>query len=105
MIFLFLIFIFIWLIFLLYSPSTPSVRRPTITPEKIVGNIGEMAGIDIIQSILREDDILFTNVPITFKDKQTELDAVIMHGLKYIQQIDIDLMRRWLVKSVTYWKD
>ncbi|MCF0106558.1 MAG: hypothetical protein HUJ53_07325 [Holdemanella sp.] len=53
-----------------------------------------MAGIDIIQSILREDDILFTNVPITFKDKQTELDAVIMNGLKYIQQIDIDLMRR-----------
>ncbi len=46
--------------------------------EKRAGRLGEEIASDAISQILREDDHLFTNVSISYQDKQTELDNVIV---------------------------
>lgn len=43
------------------------------------GRRGEIAATNVIKSILREDDMLFTNVEISFEDKPAELDDVIVN--------------------------
>ena len=49
-------------------------------PEKRAGRIGESIATAVIQEILREDDVLLTNVEICVQDRQTELDNVIVNG-------------------------
>ena len=48
-------------------------------PERRVGRLGEEEATRIISSVLREDDRLFTNVQIEYKDKEAELDNVIVN--------------------------
>ena len=49
------------------------------TPEKRAGRLGERFATTIISEVLRDDDILLTNVEITAEGKQTELDNVIIN--------------------------
>ena len=44
------------------------------------GRRGEIAAANIIKSVLREDDLLFTNVKISFEDKPAELDNLIINS-------------------------
>ncbi len=56
---------------------------PNITIESEqhrAGRRGEKAAIKAIQSVLREDDLLFTNVEISFEDKPAELDNVVVNS-------------------------
>jgi len=49
-------------------------------PEKRAGRIGDSIATAVIQEILREDDVLLTNVEICLQDRQMELDNVIVNG-------------------------
>lgn len=46
---------------------------------KSVGKRGEKAAIKYLQKVLQEDDLLFSNVKISFNGKETELDDVIVN--------------------------
>lgn len=48
-------------------------------PERRVGRLGEERAAEIIRSVLKEDDRLFTNVQISYEDKPAELDNVIVN--------------------------
>ena len=51
-----------------------------IEPEsRRAGRRGEAAAINAIKSVLHDDDLLFTNVEISFEDKRAELDDVIVN--------------------------
>ena len=47
---------------------------------KRAGRHGEAVAVKAIKSVLRDGDRLFTNVEITFEDKPTELDNVIVNS-------------------------
>ena len=47
--------------------------------EKRVGRQGERIATNIIKRVLREDDSLFTNVPVSYDGKNAELDNVIVN--------------------------
>lgn len=47
--------------------------------KKRAGRQGETVAINAIKSVLSEDDLLFSNVEISFEDKLTELDNVIVN--------------------------
>ncbi len=49
------------------------------TPEKRAGRLGESIATDIIREILRDDDVLFVNIPLHIDHLQTELDNVIVN--------------------------
>lgn len=49
-------------------------------PEKRAGRMGERIASTVIWEILRDDDILYTNVGITSEGKQTELDNLIINS-------------------------
>lgn len=56
---------------------------PNITIEpgnRRAGRRGETAATNAIKSVLREGDLLFTNVEISFEDKPAELDNVIVNS-------------------------
>ena len=63
----------------------PDLRRPgffewILTPEyKRAGILGEEAAERIIRSVLRDDDILLTNINIEYNGKPAELDNVIVN--------------------------
>lgn len=57
-----------------------NVRTGFFTPEeKIVGIKGERIATKRIISVMREDDVLITNLNITVADRDTELDNVIIN--------------------------
>ena len=66
-----------------WGTSQPSNKpyHPWIfeAPERRVGRLGEQQATHIISSVLREDDRLFTNVQVIYKDKPAELDNVIVN--------------------------
>lgn len=49
------------------------------TPKERAGRQGEKRATEIIKQVLREDDILFTNVCIDYEEKEAELDNVIIN--------------------------
>ena len=53
-------------------PFEPADRR--------AGRYGEAAATNVIKSVLREDDLLFTNVEIIYGDKPAELDNVVVNS-------------------------
>ena len=59
-------------------------RKPADTifepPEKQAGRIGEKIASDIIRRVLREDDILLTNVNISYDSRPAELDNVVINS-------------------------
>lgn len=62
------------------SVEKPSVWKWVLTPEyKRAGIRGEEAVVKAIESVLREDDHLFTNVSIEYDSKPAELDNVIVN--------------------------
>ncbi len=61
------------------QPRYPSLPWISETPERRVGRIGEQQAADIIRSVLRQDDRMFTNVQISFEDKPAELDNVVVN--------------------------
>lgn len=56
---------------------TPRVFEPE--EKRRVGRHGELIATNIIKKVLREDDFLFTNVPVSYDGKRTELDNVIVN--------------------------
>lgn len=48
--------------------------------QKKAGRYGERVAIHLIQEILTEKDVLLTNVKISFEDRETELDDVIINN-------------------------
>ena len=48
--------------------------------QKKAGRYGERVAIHLIQEILNEKDVLLTNVKISFEDRETELDDVIINN-------------------------
>ena len=50
------------------------------TPEKKAGRLGENFATGIIREILQADDVLLTNIPVSFGDQQSELDNVIINS-------------------------
>ena len=50
------------------------------TPEKRAGRRGERFAAVIIQEVLKDDDVLLTNIPIVADGKQTELDNVVINA-------------------------
>lgn len=55
---------------------TPWIFEPE---EKRVGRQGERIATNIIKRVLREDDYLFTNVPVSYDGKNAELDNVVVN--------------------------
>ncbi|MCR5546291.1 MAG: NERD domain-containing protein [Lachnospiraceae bacterium] len=49
------------------------------TPQKKAGRYGEKIATSVISEVLRDEDVLLTNVPIRVEGKQTELDNVIIN--------------------------
>lgn len=49
-------------------------------PERRAGRRGEQYARELIESVLREDDRLFSNVTIAYEDKETELDNVVVNN-------------------------
>ena len=67
------------------SERTKADRKPIYNdyyaPEiKIAGIMGELTAQKAIESVLREDDNLLHNVEITFEDRKTELDFVVVNS-------------------------
>lgn len=49
------------------------------TPQRRAGRWGEKTATDIIKTVLRDDDYLYTNIEISFEGKPAELDNVIVN--------------------------
>ena len=54
--------------------------RPIELPEKRAGRLGERFAYEVINEILREDDVLLTNITVTADGKQAEFDDVIINS-------------------------
>ncbi|MCR5499436.1 MAG: NERD domain-containing protein [Acetatifactor sp.] len=54
--------------------------RPIELPEKRAGRLGERFAYEVISEILREGDVLLTNITVTFDGKQAEFDDVIINS-------------------------
>lgn len=48
-------------------------------PQEVFGRIGEEKAKKMIQSVMREDDYLFTNVKVEYDGRNTELDNIIVN--------------------------
>lgn len=48
-------------------------------PERLAGRRGEEIASNVIRKVLRDGDRLFTNVEISYEDKRTELDNVVVN--------------------------
>ncbi len=54
--------------------------RPIELPEKRAGRLGERFAYEVISEILREDDVLLTNITVNADGKQAEFDDVIINS-------------------------
>lgn len=63
------------------SHKAQTTYKPWIfeTPERRAGLQGERIATNIIKRVLREGDYLLTNISITYDDKPTELDNVVIN--------------------------
>ena len=66
-------------IIVLIKINWPKLLRIFEAPERRAGRIGEQRASDMIRSVLRADDRLFTNVNISFDGRRTELDNVVVN--------------------------
>ena len=58
------------------SDYPDSIYEP---PERLAGRCGEEIASNVIRKVLRDGDCLFTNVEISYEDKRTELDNVVVN--------------------------
>lgn len=75
----FLILLGFLVAFLFKIFSDEGFRSSFWDPVKAEGNRGERWAAEVISSVLREDDHLFTNVQISYDGKDTELDNVVVN--------------------------
>ena len=59
-----------------YPPTIWNIYEP---PEKLAGEQGERFAAELIHSILWEDDLWLSNVPVSYHEERTELDEVIVN--------------------------
>lgn len=55
-------------------------NQPYERPEIRAGRRGEKAAVRMIEQVLREGDILLSNINVRYKEKETELDNVIINS-------------------------
>ena len=55
------------------------LRQRRVPPHKAAGNAGEEAAASAIKRALRDGDQCFRNVPVVYKDRETELDFLIIN--------------------------
>ena len=81
MIFAFLTVIAIVIVVVVIYRNTDHSKVPRIfeSEKKRAGRRGERIATNIIKEFLQEDDLLFTNVPVSYDGKNTELDNVIVN--------------------------
>lgn len=71
----------IFLSYLISSSFSSSHNQSSFEDgQKKAGRYGERGAIHLIQEILNEKDVLLTNVKISFEDRETELDDVIINN-------------------------
>lgn len=75
-----LVFIAILAIIILKARGSNRPNAENEAEIRRAGRRGEIAAANIIKSVLREDDLLFTNVKISFEDKPAELDSLIINS-------------------------
>lgn len=75
-----LVFIAILAIIILKARGANRPNAENEAEIRRAGRRGEIAAANIIKSVLREDDLLFTNVKISFEDKPVELDNLIINS-------------------------
>lgn len=93
---LILILVFFILLVKLFTDGDSSEPSPFEAPERRAGKKGEKRATNIIRSVLKEDDRLFTNVQISYKNRPAELDNVIVN--KYgVFIIEVKNYNGWLV--------
>ena len=64
---------------LLYQKSFNDEPDFHEAPEKLAGLRGERVATNAIKKVLREDDCLLTNVSVSFDEKDTELDNIVIN--------------------------
>ena len=55
-------------------------QKPEIRPEGRAGKQGEKEAVRIIEQVLQEGDILLSNICVCYREKETELDNVIINN-------------------------
>ena len=55
-------------------------QKPEIRPEVRAGKQGEKEAVRIIEQVLQEGDILLSNICVCYREKETELDNVIINN-------------------------
>ncbi len=75
------------LIFLLVVLFSKTGLRGYESEKRRAGRVGERITHGILREILRDDDVLLSNVKLNYKDKRTELDNLIIndHGVFIIE--------------------
>lgn len=62
------------------NDGSGQIFEPEFEPEqRRYGRHGEQIATNIIQQVLREDDYLFTNVPVSYDSKRTEMDSIVVN--------------------------
>ena len=70
---------FLVLLFLLEKLFHAFGRKEEESPQRENGRQGEQQAAELIRSVLREGDHLFTNVEISFQGRPAEIDAVVVN--------------------------
>ena len=70
---------FLMLLFLLEKLFHAFGRKEEESPQRENGRQGERQAAELIRSVLREGDHLFTNVEISFEGRPAEIDAVVVN--------------------------
>lgn len=71
--------IFAAIIILIAVPAKRARYGEPESPSKRAGRRGETAARGMIKSVLREDDMLFGNITVSFEGKEAELDNVVVN--------------------------
>ena len=71
--------------------------------QKRAGRQGENYVCDLICQVLKEKDLLFSNVPIEIEGKRTELDHIIVNNRGiFIIEVKIIICKKWFFRIRTF---
>lgn len=73
------LFVLILFIALLLIKDINFLKYIYVSPKKRAGILGENIATNMIRSVLREDDYMFTNVEISYDGRKTEIDNVVVN--------------------------
>lgn len=76
-----LMIVLIIIVIILIVPEIKKIKLDDIfeSPQKRAGKKGEFFATNVIKSTLREDDLLFTNINISYDGRPAELDNVVVN--------------------------